>query len=198
MTPQKTKRLMKAFKATTLLSSQELEACELNRVDIQAAVGAGLISRVARGVYRQAEAEVTENHSLAQAMRMVPSGVVCLLSALRFHELTTQAPHQVWLAVPRDSWRPKVKGVRLVQYARNAMVDGIEEHDIEGVAVRMTTSARTVVDCFKFRNKIGLDVAVEALRDARRNRTCSVDELLHQARLCRVGKVMQPYLEALS
>ncbi|MBK9990941.1 MAG: AbiEi antitoxin N-terminal domain-containing protein [Verrucomicrobia bacterium] len=198
MNPRKTKHLMKAFKTATMLPSKELEARGLQRGDIQAAVRSGVISRVASGLYRFSEAEVTENHSLVQASRIVPHGVVCLLSALRFHETTTQAPHEVWLAVPRDSWRPKAKGIRLVQFAKNALGEGIEAHKIEGAVVRVTSLARTVADCFKFRNKIGLDVAVEALRDVRSRRKCSVDELLRQARLCRVAKVMQPYLEALS
>lgn len=198
MTPKKAKLLMKAFQTATLLPSQELEACGLSRADLQTAVSGGMIRRVASGLYRHTEAEVTENHSLVQAAQMVPQGVVCLLSALRFHRITTQAPHEVWLAVPRDSWRPKAKGLRLVQFSRDVFNLGIESHKIEGRAVRITNPARTVADCFKFRNKIGLDVAVEALRDARRSRKCSVDELLRQARLCRVAKVMQPYLEALS
>jgi predicted transcriptional regulator of viral defense system len=198
MTPKKARLLVKAFQKATLLPSKELEARGLSRADLQTAVRDEMIRRVASGLYRFSEAEVTENHSLVQAVRIVPLGVVCLLSALRFHGLTTQAPHEVWLAVPRDSWRPKAKGIHLVQFAKNAFGEGIEDHKIEGVAVRITSPARTVADCFKFRNKIGLDVAVEALRDARRSRKCSVDDLLRQARLCRVAKVMQPYLEALS
>ena len=198
MIPKKSKLLMQAFKTATLLPSQELEARGLNRADLQIAVREGMIHRVATGLYRFSEAEVTENHSLVQAVRIAPQGVVCLLSALRFHGLTTQAPHKVWLAVPRDSWRPQSKGIHLVQFAKNAFGEGIEDHKIEGIAVCITSPARTVADCFKFRNKIGLDVAIEALRDVRRSRKCSVDALLRQARLCRVSKVMQPYLEALS
>jgi len=198
MIPKKTKLLMQAFKTATLLPSQELEAYGLQRADIQTAVREGVLRRVASGLYRFSEAEVTENYSLVQAARIVPQGVVCLLSALRFHGMTTQAPHEVWLAVPRDSWRPKAKGIRLVQFARNALGEGIEAHKLEGAVVRITSPARTVADCFKFRNKIGLDVAVEALRDARSGRKCSVDDILRQARLCRVAKVMRPYLEALS
>jgi predicted transcriptional regulator of viral defense system len=198
MTPEKLQLLMKAFKTATLLPSKELESCGLSRADLQAAAKDGLLSRIATGLYRFAEAEVTENHSLVQATRIAPQGVVCLLSALRFHGITTQAPHEVWIAVPRDSWRPKAKGIRLVQFAKNALGEGIEAHKIEGASVRITSPARTVADCFKFRNKIGLDVAIEALRDARASRKCSVDNLLRQARLCRVAKVMRPYLEALS
>ena len=197
MTPKKHKILMNAFREATLLPSQQLEALGLYRVELQSAVQEGLLARVSPGLYRLAESDVTENHSLVQASESVPQGVVCLLSALRFHELTTQAPHEVWMAVPRGTWRPKIKGIRTVQYALTSMKTGIDVHKIEGRPVRITSPARTVVDCFKFRNKIGLDVAVEALRDARSRRKMSMDELMKQARLCRVHKVIQPYLEAL-
>jgi predicted transcriptional regulator of viral defense system len=197
MSPRKTKALIDAFKEATLLPSKNLEDMGFYRVDLQAAVRDGLLKRVTPGLYRLPDAEVTENHSLVVASERVPQGVVCLLSALRFHELTTQSPHEVWMAIPRAKWIPKIKGLRIFQFATNSMKSGIEEHSIEGTRVCITTPARTVADCFKFRNKVGLDVAIEALRDVRRSRKSSVDEIMNQARLCRVANVIRPYLEAL-
>ena len=123
----------------------------------------GLIERIGRGLYAFPDAEVGEHHSLAEAARQVPRGVVCLLSALRFHGLTTQAPPEVWLAIPPKAWAPKVKlpMVRLVRFSGKALTEMVEEHPIEGVAIRVYTPAKTVADCFKYRNKVGHDVALE-------------------------------------
>jgi predicted transcriptional regulator of viral defense system len=198
MSPNKQKLVMHAFQKATLRSSKQLEVLGLYRADIQTAQRERRIERVARGLYRKAEAEVTENHSLVLAMQIVPKGVVCLLSALRYHVLTTQAPHVVWIAVPRGVWRPKMSSLRIVQYANSTLKSGMESHLIEGVQVRVTTPARTVADCFKFKNRVGLDVALEALREARRMKRCTIDEILTQARLCRVDNVIRPYLEAMS
>ena len=197
MSPNKQKLLTSAFKGVTLQSSRQIEGLGLNRADIQAAGREGIIERVARGLYRKAEAEVTENHSLVLAVEKIPSAIVCLLSALRYHVLTTQAPHEVWVAVPRGVWRPKINNIRVIQYSGNTLHSGIESHLIEGVQVKVTTPARTVADCFKFRNRVGIDVATEALREARRTRRCAIDDILVQARLCRVEKVIRPYLEAM-
>lgn len=198
MSPNKQKLVMHAFQRATLRSSKQLEALGLYRADIQTAQRERRIERVARGLYRKADAEVTENHSLVLAIQIVPKGVVCLLSALRYHVLTTQAPHVVWIAVPRGVWRPKMSSLRIVQYANSTLKSGMESHLIEGVQVRVTTPARTVADCFKFKNRVGLDVALEALREARRMKRCTIDEILTQARLCRVDNVIRPYLEAMS
>jgi predicted transcriptional regulator of viral defense system len=130
----------------------------------------------------------------------VPHGVVCLLSALRFHRLTTQAPFEVWLAIDRKARRPRVKHppLRVVRFSGPALTEGVEEHTLEGVPVRVTTPARTVVDCFAYRNKVGLDVALEALRDCRRQRKATMDELHRAARVRRMANVMRPYLESLT
>jgi predicted transcriptional regulator of viral defense system len=198
MSPDKQKLVMQAFQKATLRSSKQLEGLGLYRADIQTAQREQRIERVARGLYRKSEAEVTENHSLVLAMQIVPKGVVCLLSALRYHVLTTQAPHVIWMAVPRGVWRPKISSLRIIQYANSTLKSGMESHLIEGVQVRVTTPARTVADCFKFKNRVGLDVALEALREARRMKRCTIDEILTQARLCRVDNVIRPYLEAMS
>jgi len=159
----------------------------------------GLIERIGRGLYAWPDAEVSENHSLAEATRQVPRGVVCLLTALRFHGLTTQSPHAVWLALPPKAWAPKVAfpKVRLVRFSGPALTEMVSKQVIEGVAVPVYTAAKTVADCFKYRNKVGQDVALEALRDCWRSRKATMDELWSAARICRMTNVMRPYLESL-
>lgn len=158
----------------------------------------GLLERVGRGLYRLPGADLTASHTLAEAARRMPKGVVCLLSALQFHQLTTQLPHEVWIAIDVKAWKPRTGGLpaRVVRFSGEALTAGIEHHDIEGVDVKVYTPAKTVADCFKYRSKIGLDVAIEALRDFVRERRGSMDELWRYAKICRVANVMRPYLEA--
>ena len=155
----------------------------------------GQLVRLGRGLYAAASLEPTEHHTLAEVAKRVPKGVFCLLTALRFHGLGTQNPREVWLAVDRRAGIPRVDftPVRVVRISGAALSTGIDEHDIEGVRVRITSPARTVVDCFKFRNKIGIDVAVEALKDYRRLRKGTADELWRQADRLRLAKVIRPY-----
>jgi predicted transcriptional regulator of viral defense system len=160
----------------------------------------GVIERIANGLYAWPGKDLGENQTLAEAAREVPKGVICLLSALRFHGLTTQAPREVWMALPPRAWLPRVKypKLRLVRFSGDALTKGIEEHKVEGVAVRVYGPAKTVADCFKFRNKVGVDVAMEALRDCWRKRLCTMDALWEAARICRMTNVMRPYLESLT
>jgi predicted transcriptional regulator of viral defense system len=159
----------------------------------------GWADRVARGLYAWPDAEVTEHHSLAEAARLVPKGVVCLLSALRFHGLTTQSPREVWLTLPSKAWAPKLEypRLRIVRAGGAALTAMVERRRVEGIAVQVYSPAKTVADCFKHRRKVGLDVALEALRDAFRRRTATMDELWAAARVCRMENVMRPYLESL-
>jgi len=159
----------------------------------------GLIERVRRGLYVAADAGWTEHHSLAEVARQTPGAVICLLSALSYHGLTTQIPFEVWLAIDRKAWVPKAASVpiRVMRFSGVALTTGVEEYVIEGVPVRIYGPAKTVVDCFRYRNKIGFDVALEALRDCFRLRLANVDELWECAKLLRVGNVMRPYLESL-
>jgi predicted transcriptional regulator of viral defense system len=161
----------------------------------------GLIRRTGRGLYVLGDTDnVTENHTLAEACKRVPAGVVCLLSALRLHGLTTQAPFEVWMALDPKAWLPKVDHppIRFVRFSGPALTQGGERRKVEGVAVRLYNPAKTVADCFKYRNKIGTDVAVEALRDCLGRRKATVDELWHFAKVCRVANVMRPYMEAVT
>lgn len=163
----------------------------------------GKLKRVKRGFYRLAEmhrADLTEHHTLAETVRAAPQTVVCLLSALRFHDITTQMPFEVWLAIGQKARRPKIENaaVRFVYLSGKSLTAGVEEHRIENVAVKIYSPAKTVADCFKFRNKIGLDVALEALREVLQNRRATRDEIWQYAKVCRVTRVMRPYLEAMT
>ena len=162
-------------------------------------VKSGRLIRVERGIYSLPGAPVTENHSLALAAQMAPNGVICLLSALRFHNITTQLPRQVWMALKAGSRQPRsgVLGLEFIRMSGRSFSQGVEEHVIEGVRVRVYNPAKTVADCFKFRNKVGLDVALEALKEGRHSRRFTADEIVHYARINRVQKVMMPYMEAI-
>jgi predicted transcriptional regulator of viral defense system len=158
----------------------------------------GLLVRTGRGLYVSPNPPGISHLGLVQVAKAIPKGVICLLSALRFHEVGTQAPHEVWVALNRRSARPRVTypRIRVVRFSGKALTEGIELHDIGGVRVSIYGPAKTVADCFKYRNKIGLDVALEALRDVRRKRKCSNDDLWEYAKTCRVAEVMRPYMEA--
>ncbi|NOU34505.1 MAG: transcriptional regulator [Polyangiaceae bacterium] len=172
----------------------------ISRVALARLAKAGDLERVGRGLYALPKAKVTEHHTLVEAAVRVPRGVVCLLSALSFHKLTTQSPHEVWMAIgvkarkPVTDWPP----IRIVRFSGTALTFGVEKHVIESVEVRITSREKTVADCFKYRNKVGLDVAVEALRDYLRSRRRSVDALMEAAEASRVKNVIRPYLEALA
>ncbi len=159
----------------------------------------GKIERLSRGVYLPSNSEITENLSLQIAALKVPNGVVCLLSALRFHNFTTQLPHEIWLTVKQHSRIPRLESpeLRITTMTEGAFQFGIEEHDLDGIKVKVYSAAKTVADCFKFRNKIGLDVALEALREGHRLKLFTVSELLSAAKICRVAKVITPYMESL-
>jgi predicted transcriptional regulator of viral defense system len=160
----------------------------------------GLLEQRSRGVYAPAGHKFTEHHSLAATAKRIPHGVICLLSALRAHNLTTQSPHEIWIAIDRKARLPRAAKVKLrvVRFSGKALRDGIEHRVIEGVTVPIYNVAKTVADCFKYRNKIGLDVALEALREAWRERRCTSRELWKYAGICRVANVMRPYLESLT
>ena len=158
------------------------------------------LERVARGVYGLPGAATSEHRSLAEVAIRVPKGVVCLLSALQFHEIGTQAPFEVWLAIPNRVAAPRIEqpSIRVVRMSDDALTEGFQRKRIDGVEVPIFNPARTVVDCFRFRNKIGLDVALEALRDGWIERRFTMEELWHHATRQRVANVMRPYVEAIT
>jgi predicted transcriptional regulator of viral defense system len=158
------------------------------------------VERVGRGLYVPAGADLSEHHTFAEAGARVPHGVICLLSALRFHGIGTQMPHAVWMALHEKAWQPRVDHpqLRIFRFSGAAWTYGVERHTVEGVAVRVYSPAKTVADCFKYRNKIGVDVAVEALRETLCDRRATPEELMHAAAACRMSRVMTPYLQALA
>jgi predicted transcriptional regulator of viral defense system len=180
--------------------ARDLERAGISRTQIRRLLDRGVIERVGRGLYRKSGAPITELYDLAEVARLVPGGVVCLLSALRFHGLTTQNPSEIWIAIDRKAWRPRVKypPVRFFYLSGPSLTEGIEEHDVGGVQVRVFSAARTVADCFKFRNKVGIDVAVEALRDYRDTHPKRLDAVWRFAELNRVARIVRPYLEAVA
>ena len=160
----------------------------------------GAVERIARGLYRVASAEPTENYTHAAVCARVPHGIVCLLTALRIHDLGTQMPGQVWIAIPHKARAPRLPElpVRVVRFSGVSLRYGVVETTFEGVPARITTPARTVVDCFRFRNVVGIDVAIEALRDALYDRKATVGQIWRAAQTCRAQSVVRPVLEALA
>ena len=160
----------------------------------------GELERVGRGIYRSTKGpEASQHLALAELSKQIPAGTVCLLSALNFHGIGTQLPYESWMALPAGSWVPKRPAwpLRILHFSGDAYSEGVEIHIIDGVPVRIYGVEKTVTDCFKFRNKLGLDVALEALREGRRKKSFSMDELWRYAKICRVSRVMKPYLESL-
>ncbi len=167
---------------------------------LQHLVSVGAVEKIGAGLYRLSAIEATEFETIAMAGSAIPHGIICLLSALRLHGIGTQAPHEVWIALDRKARKPARLGtrVRIVRFSGAMLIYGVLTHPILGVPVRITSPARTVVDCFRYRSKLGLDVAIEALRDAVRSRVATVDEIVRAAEVCRARTVIRPYLEALA
>ena len=182
------------------LRASDLASAGVPRVVLTRMTACGQLERTARGLYRLPDSLGSEHEGLTTVATKVPQAVFCLLSALQFHGLTTQLPRQVWIAMPRGSHAPRIAHppIKMVQFTGEAYSEGIESHLRDKVALRVYSVAKTVADCFKHRNKIGLDVALEALKDARSQKKASADELWRYAKICRVANVMRPYLEALA
>lgn len=159
----------------------------------------GLINREGRGLYTMPDREIDIFYSLVEAQKRVPIGIICLISALSFYEIGTQLPGEIWMALEKGRKPPKIEypPIRFVHFSGESISAGINNERIKGIRINITNPAKTIADCFKFRNKIGLDVAIEALRGCLKNKKCTVDELLHYSRICRIEKVIQPYIEVI-
>jgi predicted transcriptional regulator of viral defense system len=183
-----------------LLRARDLTAQALPTVVLSRLVTAGKLERVARGIYSLPGSSLGEHRSLAEVALRVPRGVVCLLSALRVHGIGTQAPFEVWLAIPPRTPVPRLSqpAIHVVRMSGPALTEGVERIQVDGVSVPVYCAAKTVADCFKYRNKIGLDVALEALRDGWEQRKLSMDALWRYATIDRVANVMRPYLESVT
>jgi len=200
MTTSPTDKILDRVREAGMLRPRDLEDSGIPGTYLARLARRGLLARIGRGLYTLPGALAGEHHSLAEAAKRVPRGVVCLLSALRYHGLTTQSPFEVWMAIGEKDRRPKADGqaLRIVRYSPQALRAGVDTHVIDGVRVRIFAPAKTVADCFKYRNKIGIDVAIEALKDCLRRRRCPANELVRYARVCRVWNVMRPYMEAVA
>jgi predicted transcriptional regulator of viral defense system len=182
-----------------LLRASQLRALGIGRVVLTRLTASGQLERVGRGVYRLSDAQGAEHESLATIAVKVPQAVFCLLTALQIHELTTQLPRQVWIAMPQGSHTPKMDypPVKMVQFSGEAYAQGIEVVRVEQIELRVYGVAKTIADCFKHRSKVGLDVAIEALREALAANKTNANDLWRFAKICRVANVMRPYLETL-
>ena len=195
-----TLKVRKALRRSGTARAFELEAAGVPRAQLSRLVSTGELQRLARGLYALPDFQSTEYSALLAVAKRVPHAVFCLLTALRLHELTTQAPFEVWIAIGNKEHPPRLDypPLRIVRFAPAALAAGVETRRVEGTPVLVTSVAKTVADCFKFRNKIGLDLALEALREARRAKKATADEFWRCARINRVSNVMRPYLEAVA
>lgn len=196
MLPTHVRRL---FTCSGILRSSELVAGGVRRVQLSRWVAAGELQRLGRGLYALPDYAPNQHASLVEVASLAPQVVFCLLTALRFHELTTQAPFEVWIAIGNKQHPPRMSypKLRVLHFSPTSLHYGVEEHLADGATLRVTDVAKTVADCFKFRNKVGLDVALEALNDATLHRRVSMDAIWSAAKVCRMQAVMRPYLESL-
>lgn len=193
-------RALEVARRCGIARGRDFDAAGVTRATLRRLSDEGILQQVGRGLYKLADAPVDTGTSLAEAVRIQPRGVICLLSALRFHELTTQTPNVVWMMLGQKDWAPVNTsiGLKIVRASGEALTAGVETHMIDNVPVSITNPAKTVADCFKHRNKIGIDVAIEALRDFMRTRSRrDVSALYRYALIDRVQAVMRPYLEAM-
>ena len=183
-----------------LLRARDLARAGLPTVALTRLVAAGRLERVGRGVYSLPNRAISENRSLAEVSIRVPRGVICLISALRVHDIGTQAPHEVWLAIPRHMLSPRFSqpALRVIRMSGPSLTEGVDRLKVDGVEVPVFNAAKTIADCFKFRNKTGLDVALEALREGWNKRKVTMDDLWRYAAVNRVANVMRPYLESIA
>ena len=194
-------KLLKYAKERKLFRASDVEhELGLSRVYISRLVKEDLLERVGYGLYALAGTEFNENQSILEVAAKVPNGVLCLLSALRFHDLTTQNPFEIWIAIERNTWIPRMDTVRLRVFSFSPKVyeTGVEAHTINGVEVKVYSPAKTVADCFYYKSTVGLDVCIEALRDAWRSRKVTMDDLFRFAEIRNVKGTMLPYLNTLS
>jgi predicted transcriptional regulator of viral defense system len=193
-------RLLRHLQRHGVVRTRDVEKLGVPRVALKRAVARGQVVRRVRGVYVKPDHAATRHTDIAAVAARTPKAIVCLVSALEYHGLTTQVPHAVWIMIQKSSHRPtsNTPALRVVRASGPALTTGIEKHTIEGVMVQMTTPAKTVADCFRYRDTVGTDLAVEALRDCLRKRKATPSDIFQMAKVDRVARVMRPYLEALT
>ena len=193
------KKILELFKGSAFLRSRDLKKDGLSRTALSRLCRKRKVARIERGLYMIPGEVETEYFSLLEVAKRVPGGVFCLLSALSFHVIGTQNPYQAWIAIDRKSAKPRISntGMRIVRFSEASLHYDVEQHNILGIVLKVTSPAKTVADCFKYRNKIGLDVAIEALREGLRDRRFTADDLYRAALVCRIWNVIRPYAEAM-
>lgn len=197
--PGNADRTLRLASERGMLRTRDLADHQIPRTTLSRLVESGRLIQISRGLYALPDHARSEQHQLADVAVRSPQGIFCLLTALRFHDLTTQSPHEIWLAIPNKAHPPVLDypPLRIVRFSGVALTQGIETHVVDGIAIRVYSVAKTVADCFKYRNKIGLDVALEALRESRREKRTTNDELWRYGKICRVANVMRPYMESI-
>jgi len=190
---------LKLLKTRPMMRLKEFAARGIAPETLARLVRDGEVVRPARGLYQLADSSGDAARVLAEASALVPKGVICLISALQFHELTLHMPSAVWMAIDRTAWRPKIDypPIRFVRFTSPSLAEGVERHSIDGVEVAITNPARTIVDCFRYRAKVGLDVALEGLREGLRRRKVTSDQLWTYGTKGKVWTTMKPYVEAM-
>ncbi len=193
---QKT-RAVDLLKVKGMLRLKDFIAESIGPETLARLVQEGQVVRPARGLYQLPDVSIDASHVLAEAAALVPKGIICLISALQFHRLTLQMPSSVWMAIERTAWKPNISypSIRFVRFSGWAMTEGIERYPIQSCQVPITNPARTIVDCFRYRNKIGIDMAMEGLREGIQQHKCTPDQLWHYAKKARVWTIMRPYVE---
>jgi predicted transcriptional regulator of viral defense system len=191
-------KIIDLAKRNGIVRARDVERYGMHREYLRRLTNQGVLERIGRGLYAIPGSLQSESRQVAEIAKHVPQGVVCLLSALQYHNLSAELPHETWLALESPGWRPKLDypPIRFVWMSKQAFSYGIEEHLIDKVPVRIYGIAKTIADCFKFRNKIGLDVAIEALREA--SRAVTMDSIWDAAKVCRVTQIIRPYMEMIS
>lgn len=192
-------KTMQYVRQNRIVRPRDIESIGIPREYLLRLQRQGRIVRSGRGIYTLPDAAITERHTYAEVAKRVPEAVLCLLSALAFHQITTQNPASIWIALSKGARKPAITlpSIKVIRLTEPSFIAGIEEHQVEGITVRVYSAAKTVADCFKFRNKIGIDVAIEALKDSLRQKKATVNDIYRYAKICRVSKVIRPYMEAL-
>jgi predicted transcriptional regulator of viral defense system len=192
-------QLLELARKQSVIRASDLAERGIPRNYLGRLVRAGKLEKVGKGLYSSPEVPATEHRTLLEVCKKVPQAVICLASALRFHELTTENPFEVWIAIKPGGWTPRIgyPPIRAVRFSGASFTFGIEKHSVEGGEIRVYNPAKTVADCFKFRSKVGTELSIQALRECFREKKASMDELWAAAKVCRVANVMRPYMESL-
>ncbi len=200
MKKTKRQRVIQLLNQRRFLRPRDLDEFDISREYLNKLYVEGILERPSRGLYVLPDSQPSELRTIVEACKLVPKGTVCLLTALRIHELTTESPFEVWMAIGEKDRKPKIDypPIRIVRHSGQSLSYGVEQRKVEGVKISVYSPAKTVADCFKYRNKIGLDVAIEALRDCRKQRKATNDEIWKAAKICRMANVMRPYMESVT